>query len=72
MIFWLSRGLVGHFRAIIRVGLVDLLNSRHDRSMRSIITFELISDQPAGFRTLPFEEMAEEAFRCIPITVALD
>lgn len=71
MILSLPRRLMRHFRAIICVGLVDLLDRRHDRSMRGIIAFELISDQPEGFPALIFEATAEEAFRRMPIAAAL-
>jgi hypothetical protein len=54
-IFLLPRGLVRHFRSIVCIDVIDVLDSRHHGPMSRIIAFESIRDQPSRFTPLAFE-----------------
>jgi hypothetical protein len=71
MAFPLARGLVRHFRSIVRIDVIDVCDGRHDRAMSRIITSEFIGDQPSRFTSLAFEKTAEKAFSRLSVAMAL-
>ncbi len=62
MIFSLSRRLMRHFGAVIRIDLIEVFHGRHDRAVRGGVALEFVGHQPSWFTALAFEEMAKEAF----------
>jgi hypothetical protein len=72
MIFLLPRGLVRHFRSIVRIDVIDVCDGRHDRAMSGAIASEFVGDQPSRFTALAFEKTAEEAYRGFLVASPLD
>ncbi len=72
MIFLLPRGLVRHFRSIVRIDMIDVCDGRHDRAMSGAIASEFVGDQPSWFTALAFEKTAEEAYRGFFVASPLD
>ncbi len=70
--FPLASRFVRHFRSVICVDVMDMLHSRHDRTVSGGIAFQFVRDQPAGFPALAFEQPAEKAFRRLLIPSTLD
>ncbi len=67
----LASRLVGDCGAVVRIGVVDMLRRRHDRSMNCSIASQFIGDQPPWFPILTFEQAVEKPFCCTLIAAAL-
>ena len=55
MIFLLPRGLVRHFRSVIRVDRIDRFDGRHDDPVCGVVACECVGDHPARLTALAFE-----------------
>ena len=62
MILLLPCRLMRDFRAIVRVGCIDVLDGWHRCAVRRIVASEFVGDQPARFTPLAFQEAAKEAY----------
>ena len=71
MIFLLSRWLMRHFGAVIGVDRIEMLHGRHRRAVSGIIASQFFSDEPAWFKTLPFQKPTEKPFSRLLIAPAL-
>jgi hypothetical protein len=60
------------FGPVIRIDLIEVLDSRHHRPMSGIIALQFVGHEPSWFTTLAFEETAKEAFRRCFVASALD
>ena len=61
MIFLLSRRLMRHFDAVVGVGIIDVLDRGHHDSVRGVIAFKFVSQHPARFTALAFEQATKDA-----------
>ncbi len=70
--FPLPGRLVGDLRSVVGVlpRIVD--NGGHGGSMSGAIAAQFVRNQPVGFHSLSFQQLAKKAFGCTPIPTGLD
>jgi len=68
----LSRGLVRHFGAIVRVARRVVDDEGHDLPMRDSVAAQLVGHQTDGLLSLPLQEFSKESPRRTPVPARLD
>ncbi len=68
----LSRRLMRHLCAIVRVSVRAMGDGRHDRSVRSPVAAQLVGDQPPRLTLLALQQLAEKTFGSPAVTTRLD
>ena len=68
----LSRRLMRHLCAVVRVSVRAMGDGRHDRSVRSPVAAQLVGDQSHGLTLLALQQLVETTFGSPAVATRLD
>ena len=60
------------FHTVVGIDRIDVLNGRYDVTVRGVIAFEFVGDEPTRLTVLPLDETTEEAFSSLLVASPLD